>query len=299
MSRKFNIALCQLLVGANKQENLARAGNMIRNAVEHHKASLIVLPECFNCPYSNECFPTYAEYIPEPPIKSTEIMEKAEHKNEELSFESVPFLSKLAKELGVYLIGGSIPERSESSKLYNTATAFDKDGNLIGKHRKVHLFDIDIPGKIRFMESDTLSAGNSVTTFDTEWCKIGMGICYDMRFPELSLLTAAAGCDMLIFPGAFNTITGPAHWELLIRGRAVDNQLFVAACSPARSLEPVGYQAWGHSTVCSPWGKVVATTDHQESIVVAEVDLDEVSSMRQQIPVLKQKRQDLYKLSAV
>ncbi|KAG6959446.1 hypothetical protein JG687_00008782 [Phytophthora cactorum] len=134
-----------------------------------------------------------------------------------------------------------------------------------------------------------------MTLFDTPYGKMGVGICYDIRFPELSMLMKKQGAKILLFPGAFNLTTGPAHWELLQRARAVDNQLYVAATSPARGPEG-GYQAWGHSTVISPWGEVVATCGHGESIVYAEVDLEKVEEMRRNIPTTNQTRSDLYEL---
>ena len=156
----------------------------------------------------------------------------------------------------VWIIGGSIPER-DGDNVYNTCIVVNPEGSIVAKHRKVHLFDIDVPGKITFKESDTLSAGNQLTVFDTPFCRIGLGICYDMRFPEQSQLMKDAGAEMIVFPGAFNLTTGPAHWELLLRGRAVDNQLYVAGVSPARNPSS-DYKAWGHSTLVSPWGKYVS-----------------------------------------
>ena len=194
----------------------------------------------------------------------------------------------------MYLVGGSIPERA-GNKVYNTATAFDRLGQMVAKYRKMHLFDIDIPGKITFKESDTLTGGNELATFDTEWCKVGLGICYDVRFPELALLYAKQGCKMLCYPGAFNVTTGPAHWELLLRSRALDNQLFVAGVSVARD-EDASYVAWGHSTVVDPWGRVHAKAEHKEEIVYADINLGETDSVRQQIPVQSQKRTDVYSL---
>lgn len=130
------------------------------------------------------------------------------------------------------------------------------------------------------VSSDELPAA-VVVDADTKWGRLGLGICYDLRFPHLAAVMAARGCRLLVYPGAFNTTTGPPHWELLLRGRALDNQLFVAGCSPARN-DPAtgGYPAWGHSSVVSPWGKVVATTDHTPGIVHADIDLAEVDSMR-------------------
>jgi len=158
----------------------------------------------------------------------------------------------------------------------------------------MHLFDIDVPGRITFRESDSLTPGSDLASFDTPHGRFGVGICYDLRFPQLSsLLRNRLGCDAVVFPGAFNTTTGPVHWELLLRSRALDNQMFVAACSPARNPD-ASYQAWGHSTVVDPWGAVVATTGHEEDVVIAELNMPRVAEVRTNIPVSKQTRTDLY-----
>eukprot|EP01126_Amoeba_proteus_P062276 TRINITY_DN843_c0_g1_i8.p1 TRINITY_DN843_c0_g1~~TRINITY_DN843_c0_g1_i8.p1 ORF type:complete len:155 (-),score=19.72 TRINITY_DN843_c0_g1_i8:183-647(-) len=132
-----------------------------------------------------------------------------------------------------------------------------------------------------------------LVTMSLEYCKIGIGICYDMRFPELAQIYQQKNCKLICYPGAFNLTTGPAHWELLQRARAVDNQLYIATVSPARDTSAT-YVAWGHSTVVNPWGEVIATTDESPSIVYADIDVSFVDEVRQSIPVLKQKRIDLY-----
>jgi len=205
-------------------------------------------------------------------------------------------LVRVAKELNIYLVGGSIPEvDNKTGKVYNCNVVVSPAGEILCKHRKVHLFDIDVPGKITFRESDTLTGGDQLTLFDTPWGRVGVGICYDIRFPQYAHLLRLAGAHLLLYPGAFNMTTGPIHWELLAKARAVDNQAFVAVPSPARNPS-AGYQAWGHSSVVDPWGKVVATTEHEEVIVYAEVDLAEVQVPRSSIPVFDQKRDDLYAL---
>lgn len=281
-SNKFKLALCQISVGDNKATNIETATNAVNEAAKNG-AQVISLPECWNSPYATTSFPKYAEEIPD-------TMERLNAEKHPSTFK----LSELAKEHQIYLIGGSIPEK-EGTNVYNTSVIFSPQGEILAKHRKVHLFDIDVPGRITFKESDTLSAGNSVTVFDTPYCKIGVGICYDIRFPELSMLMKRKGAKVLVFPGAFNLTTGPAHWELLQRARAVDNQLYVAAASPSRGPEG-GYQAWGHSTVISPWGDVVSTCSHLDAIVYADLEIDQVDEMRRNIPTSKQTRTDLYEL---
>jgi len=243
---------------------------MIRKAAGNG-ARVIALPEMFNCPYSNKYFREYAE---------------------DDKGETVQFLSSLAKDLNIYLIGGSIPELDQDA-VYNTSFSFDTEGNIIGKHRKIHLFDIDVKGGIRFKESDTLTPGNSATVFETEFCKIGVAICYDVRFPELFRKMTLEGVKLVILPGAFNMTTGPAHWELTMRARALDNQIYFAAVSPARDTEGP-YQAFGNSCIATPWGEFCGKTDYRESIVYAELDMDYVDDIRTQLPLLKHRKPAVY-----
>ena len=156
-----------------------------------------------------------------------------------------------------------------------------------------HLFDIDVAGGQRFRESDTLSAGNEITVFDTPWGKMGLCICFDLRFQELAQLMALEGAQVLLVPAAFNMTTGPAHWELLFRQRAVDGQLFTAGTSPARD-ETASYVAWGHSIVCDPWGTVLHQCGAGEQVVVTELDMSRVSAIREQLPILSARRTDVY-----
>ncbi|XP_035227693.1 omega-amidase NIT2-like [Stegodyphus dumicola] len=197
----------------------------------------------------------------------------------------------------IYVSLGTFPE-SHQGKLYNTCLAFGPNGDVLAKHRKVHLFDIDIPGKITFKESAALTAGDTLTMFKIGKWNVGLGVCYDIRFPLMANLYAEKGCQLLIYPGAFNMTTGPAHWELLQRARAVDNQLYVATISPARD-ENSSYNAWGHSSLISPWGNTVSTTDEKEGIIYGDIDLEYVHEVREQIPITKQQRHDLYDIQCL
>jgi predicted amidohydrolase len=204
-------------------------------------------------------------------------------------------LSQLAIESQTYLIGGSIPEYNPTTKKHhNTSLTFSPSGDLLTTHRKVHMFDINIPGKIKFIESEVLSPGNKVTIVDLpEYGKVGIAICYDVRFPELAAIAARKGAFALIYPGAFNTTTGPLHWRLLAQGRAVDNQVYVALCSPARD-ESASYQAWGHSLVADPNAAVLDELDENEGILYAELSQERIEEVRKGIPLETQRRFDVY-----
>ena len=191
-------------------------------------------------------------------------------------------------------MGGTLPELAEG-RVYNTCYVFAPDGQLAAKHRKMHLFDIDVAGGQRFMESETLTAGNSVTTFETPWGVVGVCVCFDFRFTELSELMVLAGAKLVVVPAAFNMTTGPAHWELLFRQRAVDGQCYTVGTSPARDTA-AGYVAWGHSIVCDPWGTVVRQCDETPQTVVTTLDMERVEAVRQQLPILSARRTDVYEL---
>ncbi|KAK6522501.1 Carbon-nitrogen hydrolase [Arthrobotrys megalospora] len=279
--RPLKLALVQLATGVDKAANLARARAKVIEAAKAG-ANVVVLPECFNSPYGTNYFPKYAESLSQPG-----------------SSQSFATLSEVAKETSIYLIGGSIPEIDPATNnLYNTSLVFSPTGDLLATHRKIHLFDIDIPGKIKFKESEVLSPGDSMTTFETEYGKIGLGICYDIRFPELAMAAARKGCFAMVYPGAFNMTTGPLHWSLLARSRAVDNQIYVALCSPARDLDAT-YHAWGHSMVVDPNGEVMEELEASEGIVIADLHNERVEEVRRGIPVTTQRRFDVYKNVAV
>ncbi|KAH6683226.1 carbon-nitrogen hydrolase [Halenospora varia] len=281
LKKPVKLALIQLASGADKTHNLSHAREKVLSAAKEG-ANIIVLPECFNSPYGCDYFPKYAEtLLPSPPTPE-----------QSPSFHA---LSSMAAETRTYLVGGSIPELdTKTKKYYNTSLTFSPEGNLLATHRKVHLFDIDIPGKIKFKESDILSPGNTITILDLlEYGKIAIAICYDIRFPELAMIAARRGCFALIYPGAFNTTTGPLHWKLQGQARAMDNQLYVALCSPARDMS-ASYHAYGHSLVCDPMAKVVVEAGEEEEVVFAELRGEEIESARNGIPVYTQRRFDVY-----
>ena len=271
---KIKIALCQMNVVDNKKENLKKASLMIEDSVSNN-ADFIVLPEMFNCPYSNDKFIEYCE--------------------EEKTSQTLKAISELARKHTVYILSGSIPEK-ENDKLFNTSYLFDKNGQIIAKHRKMHLFDIDVKDKITFKESDVLTAGNNFTIADTEFGKIGIGICYDVRFPELARIMVEKGALILFYPGAFNLTTGPAHWELLFKSRALDNQVYCVGVAPALNRD-ASYHSFGHSIITDPWGEIIAEADEKENLIVSEIDLSQIKKIREELPLLKNKREDLYEVT--
>ncbi|WP_045516648.1 nitrilase-related carbon-nitrogen hydrolase, partial [Clostridium sporogenes] len=171
-------------------------------------------------------------------------------------------------------------------------------GALITKHRKIHLFDIDVKGGVTFKESDTLTAGNKITLFDTPWGKLGVMICYDIRFPELSRIMALKGAKIIFTPAAFNMTTGPAHWDTLFKSRALDNQIYMVGVAPARN-ENSNYISYGNSLIASPWGNIVGRLGAEENILFSEIDLDYENKIREELPLLRHIRKDIYRLTEV
>ena len=269
---KIRITMIQALLRGSAEERGARVGELVGQAAAQG-TDLVTLPEIWNGPYQQDLFPDFAEPRFGP---------------------SWQLLSNLAAQYGIWLSGGSIAER-EDGKVYNTAYVFDRSGNEVARHRKMHLFDINVTGGQHFMESQTLSAGSQVTVFDTEFCKMGLCICYDARFPELFRLMVDRGAKLILVPAAFNMTTGPAHWELLFRQRAVDNQVFCVGTSPARD-EAASYRAWGHSIVTDPWGRIVTQMEEGEELRTVELDLELADQIRAQLPLLAHRRKDVYRL---
>lgn len=268
----MKIALIQMQVDEDNDRNLEAACAQIIEA-GRQGADLVMLPEMFCCPYIASNFPLYAQ--------------REGGKNHTL-------LGEAARKAAVYLVAGSVPEESEG-KIYNTAYVFGRRGEQIAKHRKMHLFDIDVQGGQSFKESDTLSAGEDITLFDTEFGKIGVLICFDFRFPEMSRIMALEGAKAILVPAAFNMTTGPAHWELLFRSRALDNQLYTVGAAPARDMQS-SYHSYGHSIVASPWGEVIAELDEKAGVLYQELELSQIEKVRGELPMLSARRQDVYTL---
>ena len=267
--QQLRLGLCQLRTELDSEATMQKAAAMVRQAAEKG-AQIVVLPEMFNTPYASACFKAAL---------------KRGHS------EAAAAMSAWAKDNGVLLVGGSVPE-VEDGRLYNTCFVFDEEGRQLARHRKVHLFEVDLPG-MRFSERVNFTEGAEITTFPTRWGTMGAAICFDIRFPELFRAMAVRGAKIVFLPAQFNMVTGPVHWQLSLRARAVDNEMFMAACSAAR-YEGFQYECWGHSLVADPYGQILAEADETEQILLADVDLGRIDEVRAQLPTFLHLRRDVY-----
>lgn len=268
----MKVSVIQMRVGPGKKENLRHAAALVAQAAREG-ADMAVLPEMFVCPYENRAF-----------------LENGEPAGGQIW----QALAEMAENHGVYLVGGSFPERADG-RLYNSSFVFDPRGKQIDRHRKVHLFDVNVAGGQYFQESDTFTAGGDITVFDTAFGRMGLCICFDLRFPELARIMALEGAQVLLVPAAFNMTTGPLHWELLFRSRAIDDQVFTVGCAPARD-ENGPYVSYGNSLIADPWGRVLVRAEADEAVLTTELDLTEVERVREQLPLMSARRTDLYRL---
>lgn len=273
--KNIKIASCQMDVIDNKERNINHAIELIKVA-SNKNVDLITLPEMFNTPYDNNKF-----------IENAEIEDES---------QTLDAMCKIAEEENIYLQCGSIAEK-EDDDIYNTAYLISPEGDIIAKHRKMHLFDIDCDS-MKFTESDTLTAGSKITTVKTPIARISLAICYDIRFNQMWTLMNKNKTDIVLLPGAFNKTTGPLHWETLLRARAIDNQFFVVATSPSQIDNPY-YVAWGHSMIVDPWGKILNQAGTDEKIIYGNLDSQSITSVREQIPILFNKRDDIYQTTYV
>lgn len=267
--RHMKIGILQLGVCDDKSVNLNQAVENI-GKVAREGADIAVLGEMFLCPYDNESFVLNAE---------------------DRCGAAVSALSRAAESSNVYVIGGSIPLR-ENGRLYNASFVFNRKGEIIACHKKIHMFDIDVEGGQSFKESATFSAGDSVTEFETEFGRMGLCICFDMRFPELARIMTLDGAKCVFAPAAFNMTTGPAHWETMFRQRAVDNQIYTVGVAPARGDS--GYISYANSIIVSPWGDIVYRADEKPVTEVVDIDLSTIEKVRSQLPLISARRTDLY-----
>ncbi|WP_342528290.1 carbon-nitrogen hydrolase family protein [Chryseomicrobium sp. FSL W7-1435] len=266
----MKVAVIQLNSKQDKQKNLLKIEQFIREAASFG-AELVALPE--NCNFLGNGNTFQAEEIP--------------------SGETTTLLSKLAKELKIFIHAGSITESFTKDKSYNTSFVIAPTGEIISIYRKIHLFDIEISGVSSYKESDAIEPGSKSEMVELPFGQAGMSICYDLRFPELYRKYALAGAKILFVPAAFTRYTGMLHWEPLLRARAIENQCYVIAAGQHGNYLP-GKDCYGNSMIIDPWGTVVARASEGEGIAIAELKEDLVASARQSIPCLQHRREDLY-----
>ncbi|HUI24728.1 MAG TPA: carbon-nitrogen hydrolase family protein [Candidatus Kryptonia bacterium] len=263
-SRRFLAAAIQLCAGADKAANLDKAEAFVRDAARLG-AQLVALPEVFAWRGPRDQESEIAEPIPGP------ITDR---------------LARLARELRIHLIGGSVLERAGAGhKPFNTSCIFDPRGELIARYRKLHLFDVDIAGHVTIRESDTRQSGSDVVVIAAEIGRIGLSVCYDLRFPELYRRLTRAGAQIVAIPSAFTFPTGAAHWEILVRARAIENQVYVIAPDQI-GRSPSGVNDFGNSLIVDPWGKPLARAADREAVIVAEIDFDYLDRVRRELPCL-------------
>jgi predicted amidohydrolase len=206
-------------------------------------------------------------------------------------------LRELAAKRAIWLLAGSIAERAPDGRIFNTATLLSPQGAIAASYRKLHLFDVEIPDGARYRESESVKPGESrPPVVDVLGIKIGLSICYDLRFPELYRTLSEAGADLLCVPAAFTAYTGRAHWEVLLRARAVENQAFVFAPAQVGRIGPASENrhAWGHACIIDPWGELLADAGgSEEGIALAPIDPARLSQVRRDLPSLRHRRRDL------
>jgi predicted amidohydrolase len=271
--RTIMAAAVQLSSGVDATQNVADAISLVNEAADRG-ATYIQLPEYFNYLGPSKGFAHIAESIPGPTTKRMADV-------------------ALARKVTLHL--GSLLEASPTTgKFYNTSVVINAAGHIVATYRKIHLFDIDVPGANVQRESDAIAPGQELVLINVAHVQLGLSICFDLRFPELYRELARSGADVLAVPAAFNAITGQAHWEILIRSRAIENHAFVVAAAQVGTTNE-GIATFGHSMIVDPWGEIlVESTSGGPDIITAVLDLDEVTKRRQQIAVLDFRRPDLY-----
>lgn len=270
MTQPLVAAVVQLSSGADCALNLAVAEAHIRAAAASG-ARLVALPELFTCWGPPAVMAAAAEPLDGPTGEA---------------------LGRLAAELEIVLVAGSLAERVAGETRYaNTSVVWGPRGERLAVYRKLHLFDVDLPGQAVYNESAQVRAGDEAVVVDTPWCRLGLAICYDLRFPELFRRLSRAGALVLVVPSAFTRATGEAHWELLTRARAVENLCYVLAPNQWGSISPT-LEAHGHSLVIDPWGQVLARLESGVGWVAAPLDFSRQAELRQRLPALAHRRLD-------
>ncbi|WP_394781509.1 carbon-nitrogen hydrolase family protein [Undibacterium sp.] len=260
----MKVAAIQMVSTPDLQQNMATAKRLMQQAADDG-AGLLLLPEYW-------------------PIMGM-------HETDKIALAETPeqgviqaFMAEAARSLGVWLIGGTLPMASgDAAKVLNTTLVYNPQGQQAARYDKIHLFGFT-KGDESYQESRTITPGKDVVTFDAGFGNVGLSVCYDLRFPEL--YRAMGACSLIVVPAAFTYTTGQAHWEILLRARAVENQCYVLA-SAQGGKHPNGRRTWGHSMLIDPWGEIISVLDEGEGVVAGELKLDYVDKVRESLPALK------------
>ena len=263
----MKVAVCQLNSRDDRAANLSEARRLLRQAADAG-ADFAVLPEL-------------VDYLGR---------RRGEPAAETVDGEFGQFFSDVARELNLWVLAGSFRERAfDGERAHNTSLLFDRSGVRVAAYRKVHLYDVEISGKVSYAESKTIAPGEELVVADVEGVPVGLSICYDLRFPELYRALVTGGARLVIVPAAFTLHTGKDHWHTLLRARAIENQLYVLA--PGQVGRSHGDRAcWGKSSIFDPWGALLAEAPDRECVVVAEIDLAWQDKVRRELPCLSHRR---------
>lgn len=272
--KKYRLGLIQMDTGPKLDDNLNRIEKMIAQAASEG-ARLVCLPETANI-------------IPEKNLS---------HYAESPDGRTVSHLKALAVYFGLWIHGGSFLEKNPAGLPWNTSPLIDPAGRLVASYRKLHLFDVKVKGGPSVRESKHMAAGDRIVLSPTELGRFGLTVCYDLRFPELFRLMALSGAEVIFIPANFTSHTGRRHWESLLRARAIENACYVVAAGQC-GRKP-RYQAYGHSLIISPDGEILGELGDEEAALTVEIDLDEVSKCRSEIPGLQNRREDIYHLECL
>ncbi|MEE8075185.1 MAG: carbon-nitrogen hydrolase family protein [Candidatus Binatia bacterium] len=266
---KFLAAAVQMLASSDKETNLKEAENWVRKACAKG-AKLVVLPEVFNWRGPQEEQRAFAEPIPG---------------------HTSSLMASLARELGIHLLSGSILEAvAGENKVYNTSILFNPRGKLLANYRKIHLFDVGLTDGVSISESESRKAGQEVVVAETEFCPMGLTICYDLRFPELYRRLVERGAEIIFIPSAFTTLTGEAHWEPLLRARAIENQVYIIAPDQV-GHGPNSMDTYGNSMIVDPWGKILDRAPDSPGLIFGEIDLSYLARVRSELPALSHRKE--------
>jgi nitrilase len=266
MSDRLTVAAVQLTSGTDVAANLERCRGLIQEAASAG-ADLVVLPENFG-------------------FMGRRDAERLAHAESDGDGPMQVFLSEQARAAGVWLVGGTVPILADPERAHSSCLMFDPDGVRRGRYDKIHLFDVSVPDRDeQYRESERTAPGQSPVVVDTPWGGVALSVCYDVRFPELFRRSAGPGLTLIVLPSAFTAATGRAHWDILVRARAIENLCPLVAASQGGRHDS-GRETWGHSLIVDPWGEVLAELDQEPGLAIASLDLARMRALRERFPVL-------------